>query len=161
MHGLDAAAAVRREFLDEVRLGQILPVFLGHLGLHHFQLEPGGVENIPIVNPPRGFERVGILHRILSDAGGEREHLTDPVHAAFGRENAPVHVCEPLPEKRCTGLDDCVVRLEPGGVALTAGPGIRIDQLEAHEGMHLVNFPADVLLQRAGLGHVRIAGDGE
>lgn len=80
--------------------------------------------------------------------------------ASFRGEDAPIHVGETVPEKRCGGFDDEMVRLEPRGVAFPSIV-IRIDQFEADEGVHLVDFAADVFRHRGDFRDVGIGGDFE
>lgn len=159
-HFGDAVFAIGDEVFDEVGFGEVFPVAFGHFGLHGLHFEAGGVEDAAVVGAPCGFEGVGLIDGVVGDAGGEDEGLGVPVGAAFGGEDGPVHVGEAFAEEGGGGFDDVVVGLEPCGVTFAACFWMGIDELEADEGVHFVDFAADGFFHVPGGGDVWVAGDG-
>ena len=54
-----------------------------------------------------------------------------------------------------------VIGLEPCGVSFAAGIGVGIDESEADEGVHFVDFAADGFFHVPGGGDLGVAGDGD
>lgn len=93
-HFPGGVAARRDEFLDGFCFGQVLPVFLGHLGLHRFYLEAGRVEDVAVVGFPKLIEGVRVGGLGFVDTVREVNFLAVPVHAFVRGENGPIHAGE-------------------------------------------------------------------
>src|SRR3546814_1149154 len=50
---------------DILRLGQILPIFLRHLGTHRIDLDPRGIEDRAIIGAPLILDDVAVRHFAL------------------------------------------------------------------------------------------------
>ena len=141
---------------NERSLGKVAPVFLRHLGLHRLHLEPRRVEDRAEIGAPQVLgavigRRVG-LRRSRSDG----QALAVPVGRGVGRQDRPAHAGEAAHEEGRVALDDEMIRLEPGDVALRP---FRADPPEAHEGAHLVGVAAHRLFHRLEAPDVRVGGD--
>jgi hypothetical protein len=134
------------------RLGPILP---RHLPLHHRQLQPGRIEDAPVVGEPERFAGVGRRRLVSATARTEGELLTVPVHAALRREDGPAHGGEAAHEERRGRLDDVVLGLEPGDMQRLLALAL-VDGAKAHEGGHLVHVTAHRLGHLLGRDPVRV-----
>ena len=121
---------------DERRFGQIAPVFLRHLLLHRLRLEASRVEDVLVIGAPELLG--GVFRRRVTFVRTRRESeiLSVPVSAQEGREDGPANAGEAANEEGCVALDDEMLRLEPGDIALTFAIA---DFAEADEGTHLVD----------------------
>ena len=57
-HGAGTGGGVGDHLGDMRRLGHVLPVFLGHLGLHGFDHKPRGVKDVLEIGDPQLFARI-------------------------------------------------------------------------------------------------------
>lgn len=149
------------EFGDEGGFGEIFPILLGHLGLHGFELEAGGVEDTGVVGAPVVFEFVvlGCLRGV--DAFGEDEFVAIPVGTAVGGEDRPVEGGKSFREKGRGQLYDEVSRLEPSDELFAAGVGVFADFAKADEGFHLVTVAGDFFGEGFESTSEEVSGDAE
>ncbi len=142
VHFFDVVFAVGDEGFDEVGFGEIFPILLGHLGLHGFDLEAGGVEDAFVVAAPEVIELLfGDFD--FFDAGTVAEGFAIPGGGAGGGEDGPVHAGETLLEKVGGEGHDLVVGFEPSHELFAAGGGVFAGFLEADEGVHFVDVAPD------------------
>jgi len=144
VHFLDAGLAFGDEGVDEVGFGEMLPILFGHLGLHGFDFEAGGVEDAFVVAAPEVIELLfGDVDIDFVDAGAELEGFAIPGGGAGGGEDGPVHGGEAVFEEAGGEGHDLVVRLEPGHELFALGDGVFTGFFEADEGVHLVDVAGD------------------
>ncbi len=158
-HLFHALAAAGDQLVDDLGLGQVLPILLRHLGLHGLHLQPRGIEDAAVIGAPEVVVRVGIGHFALGNAGAEGEVLAVPVGAFVRGQNGPVHAGEALAKERRGELDDAILGLKPSHELLALRGFIHPDEPEADKGMHLVDVAPDGLgpdlaLARVGVGRM-------
>ena len=130
--------------LNQRGLRQVPPIFLRHLGLHRFHLQPRRIEDAGVVTQP-GFLQPVFRRRVgLADARRERDGVAVPMRADIRRQDRPGHVGEAPGEERRGGLDDVMLRLEPGDETRCL---LAADFAKADKGVHLV------LVAMHGPGH--------
>ena len=120
-HFLSGVAAGGDEFLDNFSFGQVLPVFLGHLGLHRFYLEASGVEDVAVVGFPKLIEGVRIGGLGFVDTVGKVNFLAVPVHAFVRGENRPIHAGKAFAKEGRGEAHDAMFSFEPSDELLAIG----------------------------------------
>ena len=137
---------------------EVLPVFLGHLGLHRFDLEAGGVKDAAVVGAPEFVLGVGVRGLGLIGAFGEVDFFSIPVDGLVGGEDRPVHAGEALLEERGGERDDEVIGLEPSDELFAVVRGVA-DLSEADEGVHFMDVAADVFRHGAEGEDIGVGGE--
>ena len=160
-HFPGGVAASGDEFLDDFCFGQVLPIFLGHLGLHRFYLEAGGVEDVAVVGFPKLFEGVRVGGLGFVNTVGEVNFLAVPVHAFVRGENGPIHAGEAFAKEGGGEAHDAMFGFEPGDELLAIGFRCVIDFSESDKGVHLMNVAPDVLGHRSDAMNLRVRGKRE
>ena len=112
-HLIDMMGTVGNKVFDELGFREILPILLGHLGLHRFHFYAGDVEDAFIVGAPEVFEGVGVGGLAFIDPRSVADFLAIPMHALVVREDGPVHVGEAFTEEGRIEPDDFMIGLEP------------------------------------------------
>ena len=140
---------------NQCGLGQVVPIFDRHFGLHGCDLQARRVEDVGVIGRPRGLHRVLARHVRLAPAGPEGEVRPVPHGGAVGRDDGPVHVGKTAGEERRAELQRIVRRLEPRHEPFAAVLALA-DFAEAHKGMHLVAVAPHRLVGLGDPAHVVI-----
>ena len=160
-HFPGGVAASGDEFLDDFCFGQVLPIFLGHLGLHCIYLEASGVEDVAVVGFPKLIEGVRVGRLGFVDTVGKVNFLAVPVHAFIRGENRPIHAGKAFAKEGGGKAHDAMFGFEPGDELLAIGFRCVIDFSEADKSVHLMNVAADVLGHRSDAMNLRVRGKRE
>ena len=153
-HRVGTGGGVGDHLGDMRRLGHVLPVFLGHLGLHGFDHQPRGVKDVLEIGDPQLFARVfGQRGLFLPLAEGQLAPLEN--RADIRRENAPIHIAEPTQKEIGSGFYRVIRRLEPRGKGPAGSIGCA-NLAETDEGFHLVLAAMYVLFHPAQARQVSI-----
>ena len=141
---------------NERRLGKVPPIFLRHLLLHCLCFQARRVEDVCVIGAPKFLGGVPGRRIAFVGAGRKGQLGRVPMRATIGREDRPAHAGEAAHEEGRVALDDEMLRLEPGDIALVAAFA---DLPEAYEGAHLVDVAPNGFLHRLEAPDVGVGGD--
>ncbi|MNT01215.1 hypothetical protein D3C72_1356720 [compost metagenome] len=152
-HDLGAARRRGHQFGDQRRLGEVLPILLRHLRLHHARAQTSRIEGRGVVGAPEILDLVVLRRLLLSSRRAKGEPLAVPVGGPVRGKNAPPHRAVASREEGGGLLQNAMRRLEPGDpeVALCIPCLAKTD-----EGLHLVAGAAHVLHPLGRGGDIRV-----
>ena len=125
------------------RLRKVAPVFPRHVLAHRRGIDAGGIEHVLVICLPRRLEGVALRRIGLSGRRPFGQHLAVPMARSPRGQDRPDEAAKALHEKCNGGIENEMLGLEPGDIALRA---VGIGRFpEAHKGMHLVDVAPHAL----------------